>query len=157
MTVHVSNQPFFWFRLISYSYGQLGVIEFFAGLFTFFVVLGHNGWLLKDLIGIQAQWDSNMVNDLKDSYGQEWVSFCFKSYFQSRYEFIFKSFVSTDTNLMTFLLILLTFVSPQTFYQRKQLEHTGWTGYFCTVVVCQWGNVLISKVRRAPLHVKLFE
>jgi hypothetical protein len=49
------------------------VIECFAGLFTFFLILGQNGWLLQDLLGIQAQWDNVNVNDLKDSYGQEWV------------------------------------------------------------------------------------
>lgn len=61
------------FRLISYSYGQLGVIEFFGGLFTYFVILGQNGWWIDRLLGIQADWDSPVVNDLVDSYGQEWV------------------------------------------------------------------------------------
>jgi sodium/potassium-transporting ATPase subunit alpha len=49
------------------------VIEFFAGLFTYLVILGQNGFYLQDLIGIQAQWDSPVVGDLVDSYGQEWV------------------------------------------------------------------------------------
>jgi len=103
-------------KLISYSYGQLGVIEFFAGLFTYLVILGQSGFWLDRLIGIQADWDSPVVNDLLDSYGQEW-----------------------------------------TYSQRKMLEKTCWTGYFCTVVVCQWGNVLLSKCRRAPLYKKFFD
>ncbi len=65
---------FYNFRLISYSYGQLGAIEAAAGFFAFFVVLGQNGFLPLRLIGIQGQWDSKSVNDLMDSYGQEWVS-----------------------------------------------------------------------------------
>lgn len=50
------------------------MIESFAGFFAFFVVYAHNGFLPYRLVGIQTQWDSEAVNDLKDSYGQEWVS-----------------------------------------------------------------------------------
>ncbi|CAG7834151.1 unnamed protein product [Allacma fusca] len=103
-------------KLISYSYGQLGVIESFAGFFTYFVVMGQNGFKIHRLLGLQAEWDNSSVNDLVDSYGQEW-----------------------------------------TYHARKQLEHTCWTAFFCSVVVCQWGNVLISKVRRVSLFQKLFD
>lgn len=61
-------------RLISYSYGQLGVIESAAGFFAYAVVMAQNGFLPLTLLGIQSRWDSNVVNDLQDSYGQEWVS-----------------------------------------------------------------------------------
>lgn len=50
------------------------MIESAAGFFAFFVVMAQNGFLPNRLIGIQSQWDSNAVNDLTDSYGQEWVS-----------------------------------------------------------------------------------
>ncbi|CAL8075214.1 unnamed protein product [Orchesella dallaii] len=103
-------------QLISYSYGQLGVIEAAAGFFAYFVVMAHNGFLPHRLIGIQQQWDSTAVNDLSDSYKQEW-----------------------------------------TYHDRKLLEKTGWTAYFCSVVVCQWANVLISKCRRVPLYTKIFD
>ncbi|ODN05419.1 Sodium/potassium-transporting ATPase subunit alpha [Orchesella cincta] len=103
-------------QLISYSYGQLGVIESAAGFFAYFVVYAQNGFLPQTLLGIQTRWDSITINDLEDSYRQEW-----------------------------------------TYYDRKQLEKTGWTAYFCAVVVCQWANVLISKCRRVPLHTKLFD
>jgi len=78
--------------------------------------MGQNGFKIHRLLGLQAEWDNSSVNDLVDSYGQEW-----------------------------------------TYHARKQLEHTCWTAFFCSVVVCQWGNVLISKVRRVSLFQKLFD
>ena len=60
-------------RLISMSYGQIGMMQASAGFFTYFVILCENGFWMSDLFGIRQQWDSKAVNDLKDSYGQEWV------------------------------------------------------------------------------------
>jgi len=45
-----------------------------AGFFTYFVILAENGFLPYDLLGIRMLWDDKMVNDLEDSYGQQWVS-----------------------------------------------------------------------------------
>lgn len=45
-----------------------------AGFFAYFVILAENGFLPFDLLGIRIQWDNKYVNDLEDSYGQEWVS-----------------------------------------------------------------------------------
>ena len=56
------------------AYGQIGMIQASAGFFTYFVIMGENGFLMKDLLGIREEWDSVGINDLKDSYGQEWVS-----------------------------------------------------------------------------------
>ena len=61
-------------RLISMSYGQIGMMQASAGFFTYFVILCENGFWMSDLFGIRQQWDSKAVNDLKDSYGQEWVN-----------------------------------------------------------------------------------
>ena len=61
-------------RLISMSYGQIGFMQAAAGFFTYCVILAENGFLLADLPGIRRAWDSKGVNDLRDSYGQEWVS-----------------------------------------------------------------------------------
>lgn len=61
-------------RLISMAYGQIGMIQSAAGFFVYFVIMAENGFLPKDLFGIRKQWDSKAVNDLSDSYGQEWVS-----------------------------------------------------------------------------------
>jgi sodium/potassium-transporting ATPase subunit alpha len=60
-------------RLISVSYGQVGMIQAAAGFFSYFVILAENGFLPPDLFGIRNDWDSPAVNDVKDSYGQEWT------------------------------------------------------------------------------------
>lgn len=61
-------------RLISMAYGQIGMIQAAAGFFVYFVIMAENGFLPMTLFGIRKQWDSKAVNDLTDSYGQEWVS-----------------------------------------------------------------------------------
>merc|ERR1712179_293404 len=60
-------------RLISFAYGQIGMIQAAAGFFVYFVIMAENGFLPSDLIGIRRAWDSQAVNDLEDSYGQEWT------------------------------------------------------------------------------------
>ncbi|KAH9495224.1 Sodium/potassium-transporting ATPase subunit alpha-1 [Bulinus truncatus] len=60
-------------RLISVSYGQIGMIEATAGFFTYFVVMAEEGFMMSRLVGLRAEWDSPGINDLRDSYGQEWT------------------------------------------------------------------------------------
>merc|ERR1712051_457908 len=60
-------------RLISMAYGQIGMIQASAGFFSYFVILAENGFLPWDLFGLRRAWDSQAVNDLEDSYGQEWT------------------------------------------------------------------------------------
>uniref|UniRef100_A0A3Q3KAQ5 Sodium/potassium-transporting ATPase subunit alpha n=1 Tax=Monopterus albus TaxID=43700 RepID=A0A3Q3KAQ5_MONAL len=60
-------------RLISMAYGQIGMIQALGGFFTYFVILAENGFLPRTLVGIRLSWDSREVNDLEDSYGQEWT------------------------------------------------------------------------------------
>jgi len=60
-------------RLISVAYGMIGMIQASAGFFTYFVILAENGFLPTDLFGLRRAWDSKAVNDLQDSYGQEWT------------------------------------------------------------------------------------
>ena len=61
------------YRLISMAYGQIGMIQAAAGFFAYFVIMAENGFLPMKLFGIRKMWDSKAVNDLTDSYGQEWV------------------------------------------------------------------------------------
>jgi sodium/potassium-transporting ATPase subunit alpha len=61
-------------RLISMAYGQVGMMQASAGFFTYFVIMAENGFWPKYLFGIRRQWDSKAINDLQDSYGQEWVN-----------------------------------------------------------------------------------
>lgn len=55
------------------AYGQIGMIQAAAGFFVYFVIMAENGFLPMHLFGIRKQWDSKAINDLTDSYGQEWV------------------------------------------------------------------------------------
>ncbi|XP_066508073.1 sodium/potassium-transporting ATPase subunit alpha-2 isoform X2 [Hoplias malabaricus] len=60
-------------RLISMAYGQIGMIQALAGFFTYFVILAENGFLPYTLLGIRLEWDDRNVNDVEDSYGQQWT------------------------------------------------------------------------------------
>ncbi|XP_076153173.1 sodium/potassium-transporting ATPase subunit alpha-1-like isoform X2 [Alosa pseudoharengus] len=59
--------------LISMAYGQIGMIQALAGFFTYFVILAENGFLPSTLLGIRQEWDDKFINDLEDSYGQQWT------------------------------------------------------------------------------------
>jgi sodium/potassium-transporting ATPase subunit alpha len=50
------------------------MFEAAGAFFTYFVVLAQNGFLPLRVLGIRAEWDSMAINDLEDSYGQEWVN-----------------------------------------------------------------------------------
>ncbi len=60
-------------RLISLSYGQIGMIQAAAGFYAYFVIMAEYGFTGMSLFGIREQWDSKSVNDLEDAYGQQWV------------------------------------------------------------------------------------
>ncbi|XP_076331597.1 sodium/potassium-transporting ATPase subunit alpha-like isoform X2 [Tachypleus tridentatus] len=60
-------------RLISIAYGQIGMIQAAAGFFVYFVIMAENGFWPSKLVGIRKKWDSQAVNDLMDSYRQEWT------------------------------------------------------------------------------------
>jgi len=59
-------------QLLFLSFGQLGLIQAAAGLFTYFVIMAENGFWPSRIIGLRAEWDSRAINDLRDSYFQEW-------------------------------------------------------------------------------------
>uniref|UniRef100_A0A3Q4HZE7 Sodium/potassium-transporting ATPase subunit alpha n=1 Tax=Neolamprologus brichardi TaxID=32507 RepID=A0A3Q4HZE7_NEOBR len=59
-------------RLISIAYGQIGMIQALGGFFSYFVILAENGFLPSQLVGIRLNWDDRSLNDLEDSYGQQW-------------------------------------------------------------------------------------
>ncbi|XP_049736915.1 sodium/potassium-transporting ATPase subunit alpha-2 isoform X3 [Elephas maximus indicus] len=61
------------YRLIGMAYGQIGMIQALAGFFTYFVILAENGFKPLDLLGIRLKWEDQYLNDLEDSYGQQWT------------------------------------------------------------------------------------
>lgn len=50
------------------------MIQALGGFFTYFVILAENGFLPINLLGIRVDWDDRWINDVEDSYGQQWVS-----------------------------------------------------------------------------------
>ena len=55
------------------TYAQIGLVQASAGFFAYFFVMAENGFLPLQLFGIRQQWDTKAINDLLDSYGQEWT------------------------------------------------------------------------------------
>ncbi|KAF7398681.1 hypothetical protein HZH66_006578 [Vespula vulgaris] len=60
-------------RLISITYGQIGMTQAAAGFYTYFLVLMMNGFLPSHLLGLRYDWENKAINDLEDSYGQTWT------------------------------------------------------------------------------------
>ena len=60
-------------KMIFMSFGEIGVIQAFAGFFAYLVIMAEHGFLPRRLIGLRRSWDSASINDLTDSYGQEWT------------------------------------------------------------------------------------
>lgn len=60
-------------RLISMAYGQIGMIQASGGFFVYFVIMAENGFWPSRLLGLRKEWDSKAVNDVTDSYGQDWT------------------------------------------------------------------------------------
>lgn len=61
------------YRLISMAYGQIGMMQASAGFFVYFVIMAENGFWPGALFGLRRKWDNKNLNDLEDSYGQNWV------------------------------------------------------------------------------------
>ncbi len=60
-------------QLLSHAYGQKGMIVTGAGFFSYFVVMSEMGFYPMQLIGLRRSWDAVSINDLSDSYNQEWT------------------------------------------------------------------------------------
>lgn len=59
-------------HLISVACGQIGMLQAFAGFLVYFVIMAEHGFLPDKLLWLRTHWDSRSINDLEDSYGQEW-------------------------------------------------------------------------------------
>lgn len=60
-------------RLISFAYWQIGVMQAAAGFFVYAVIMMESGFWMSRLFNIRLFWESKAINDLEDSYGQEWT------------------------------------------------------------------------------------
>ncbi|XP_030371960.1 sodium/potassium-transporting ATPase subunit alpha-like [Scaptodrosophila lebanonensis] len=60
-------------RLLFVSYFQVGVIEAFAAMTSYFIVMSSAGFFPETLVGLGITWLDEAINDITDSYGQEWT------------------------------------------------------------------------------------
>lgn len=60
-------------RLIAFAYWQIGVMQAAAGFFVYAVIMIESGFHMSRLYNIRNFWESKAINDLEDSYGQEWT------------------------------------------------------------------------------------
>ncbi|XP_011707438.1 PREDICTED: sodium/potassium-transporting ATPase subunit alpha-like [Wasmannia auropunctata] len=60
-------------RLISITYGQIGMTQSLAGFYTYFMILMMNGFMPDRLLGLRIEWENPSINDLQDSWGQTWT------------------------------------------------------------------------------------
>lgn len=51
-----------------------GAIQSFAGFTDYFTAMAQEGWFPLLCVGLRPQWEDHHLQDLQDSYGQEWVS-----------------------------------------------------------------------------------
>jgi len=60
-------------RLISITYGQIGMTQSLSGFYTYFMVLMMHGFMPNRLLGLRIPWENRSINDLRDSWGQTWT------------------------------------------------------------------------------------
>ncbi|KAF5287486.1 hypothetical protein FQA39_LY04114 [Lamprigera yunnana] len=60
-------------ELIAYTYLQIGIIQVCAGYTAYFITMASYGFFYDRLFHIRDDWNSEFVNNLLDSYGQEWT------------------------------------------------------------------------------------
>lgn len=51
-----------------------GAIQSFAGFTDYFTAMAQEGWFPLLCVGLRPHWENHHLQDLQDSYGQEWVS-----------------------------------------------------------------------------------
>uniref|UniRef100_A0ACB8FS62 Potassium-transporting ATPase alpha chain 1 n=1 Tax=Sphaerodactylus townsendi TaxID=933632 RepID=A0ACB8FS62_9SAUR len=59
--------------LAVYSYFQIGAIQSFAGFTDYFTAMAQEGWYPLKCVRLRADWENQHLQDLQDSYGQEWT------------------------------------------------------------------------------------
>ncbi|KAF9419006.1 hypothetical protein HW555_004333, partial [Spodoptera exigua] len=60
-------------QMLTLVYLHLGLIEFAAGMYAYFIVMAEFGFYPDSLFGIRQKWDNVAVSDVTDSLGQEWT------------------------------------------------------------------------------------
>nr|XP_056716912.1 potassium-transporting ATPase alpha chain 2 [Euleptes europaea] len=60
-------------ELAVYSYLQIGILQSIGAFLTYFTVYAEQGWLPSSLLNIRVDWENLNLDDLEDSYGQQWT------------------------------------------------------------------------------------
>ncbi|XP_006146786.1 potassium-transporting ATPase alpha chain 2 [Tupaia chinensis] len=60
--------------LAVYSYVHIGLMQSLGAFVAYFTVYAQQGFLPGRVINLRVEWEKSYVNDLEDSYGQEWTS-----------------------------------------------------------------------------------
>jgi len=68
----VANDRLVNHKMISMTYGQIGMMQAAGGFFMYLIVMAESGFWPTRVFGLRQQWEGRSVNDLEDSYGQEW-------------------------------------------------------------------------------------
>uniref|UniRef100_A0A2K6GIA7 Sodium/potassium-transporting ATPase subunit alpha n=1 Tax=Propithecus coquereli TaxID=379532 RepID=A0A2K6GIA7_PROCO len=61
--------------LAVYSYLHIGLMQALGAFLVYFTVYAQQGFLPRTLINLRVEWEKDYVNDLEDSYGQEWTRY----------------------------------------------------------------------------------
>ncbi|KAK2497248.1 hypothetical protein MC885_020876 [Smutsia gigantea] len=59
--------------LAIYSYLHIGLMQAVGAFVVYFAVYAQEGFRPPALISLRVEWEKDYVNDLEDSYGQEWT------------------------------------------------------------------------------------
>ncbi|XP_044522086.1 potassium-transporting ATPase alpha chain 2-like [Gracilinanus agilis] len=62
-------------QLALYSYLHIGILQSLGAFLTYFTVYAEQGFRPTDLIFLRSYWEDDSLNDLEDSYGQEWTRY----------------------------------------------------------------------------------
>ncbi|ELK29258.1 Potassium-transporting ATPase alpha chain 2, partial [Myotis davidii] len=59
--------------LAVYSYLHIGIMQSLGAFLVYFTVYAQEGFRPSTLINLRVEWEKDSVNNLEDSYGQEWI------------------------------------------------------------------------------------
>lgn len=123
--------------------------------------MAQEGWFPLLCVGLRSQWEDVHLQDLQDSYGQEWVRTDLipplerlhtTAIFLPPVLNLWKALgqgisleFSSEKKLSNFSSLHLCL---QTFSQRLYQEYTCYTVFFVSIEICQISDVLIRKTRR---------
>uniref|UniRef100_A0A8D1NFC2 Sodium/potassium-transporting ATPase subunit alpha n=1 Tax=Sus scrofa TaxID=9823 RepID=A0A8D1NFC2_PIG len=61
--------------LAVYSYLHIGLMQALGAFVVYFTVYAQEGFRPATLLNLRVEWEKDSVNDLEDSYGQEWTRY----------------------------------------------------------------------------------